>query len=263
MASVDDLLAECADGDGWAAAAQSAHVAPAPVPTAAPALPFAHCSPPTAPLLQFNLPRCCAAGGCLRDNSRADERLGALHQPKTCAGRAAYWPRRLGGVLQEPRAAAACGARQPRTKRCAALIKRAACGARAWQHQPRLLPRLPHQLLCTRRHPPVAPYRSRARRPAARQQQGHGNSGPASRQQQGVQQQTPKSNRRRRRCRRRRRRLPPCSPPRPAAQRPVPTDTPPHSLPPPPLPSIVARRPANDVLVQLPCSPRGLDHGRP
>lgn len=157
MASVDDLLAECADGDGWAAAAQSAHVAPAPVPTAAPALPFAHCSPPTAPtLLQFNLPRCCAAGGCLRDNSRADERLGALHQPKTCAGRAAYWPRRLGGVLQEPRAAAACGARQPRTKRCAALIKRAACGARAWQHQPRLLPRLPHQLLCTRRHPPVA-----------------------------------------------------------------------------------------------------------
>ena len=75
MASVDDLLAECADGDGWAAAAQSAHVAPAPVPTAAPALPFAHCSPPTAPLLQFNLPRCCAAGGCLRDNSRADERL--------------------------------------------------------------------------------------------------------------------------------------------------------------------------------------------
>ena len=55
MASVDDLLAECADGDGWAAAAQSVHVAPAPVPTAAPALPFAHCSPPTAPtLLQFN-----------------------------------------------------------------------------------------------------------------------------------------------------------------------------------------------------------------
>ena len=40
MASVDDLLAECADGDGWAAAAQSAHVAPAPVPTAAPSLPI-------------------------------------------------------------------------------------------------------------------------------------------------------------------------------------------------------------------------------
>ena len=74
MASVDDLLAECADGDGWAAAAQSAHVAPAPVPTAAPALPFAHCSPPTAPLLQFNLPRCCAAVGRLHDNERADER---------------------------------------------------------------------------------------------------------------------------------------------------------------------------------------------
>ena len=97
MASVDDLLAECADGDGWAAAAQSVHVAPAPVPTAAPALPFAHCSPPTAPtLLQFNLPRCCAAGRRLRDRSRVDERLGALHQPKACAGPAAYLASALG-----------------------------------------------------------------------------------------------------------------------------------------------------------------------
>ena len=36
MASLDDLLAECFDIDGSAAAAQSAHVALAPVPTAAP-----------------------------------------------------------------------------------------------------------------------------------------------------------------------------------------------------------------------------------
>ena len=40
MASLDDLLAECFDNDGSAAAAQSAHVAPAPVPTAAPSLPI-------------------------------------------------------------------------------------------------------------------------------------------------------------------------------------------------------------------------------
>ena len=40
MASLEDLIAECGDDDGLVATAQSAHVAPAPVPTAAPALPI-------------------------------------------------------------------------------------------------------------------------------------------------------------------------------------------------------------------------------
>ena len=44
MASLQDLIAECGDDDGFddglVATAQSVHVAPVPVPTAAPALPI-------------------------------------------------------------------------------------------------------------------------------------------------------------------------------------------------------------------------------
>ena len=40
MASLADLIAECGDDDGLVPTAQSAHVAPVPVPTAAPALPI-------------------------------------------------------------------------------------------------------------------------------------------------------------------------------------------------------------------------------